>query len=65
MSPSGGDVDTPECIDRVGDDLLPHPPEGRVPQPLLVAAAVSHRGRAASPVVRYISSHGSHWSRAS
>ena len=46
-----GDVDVPQSCERVCDDLILYPPDCGVPHPLVVAAAVSHRGRAASPVV--------------
>ena len=48
---SGGDVDVPQCREGVVDDLLLDPPEGGVPHLLFIFPAVSHRGRAASPVV--------------
>lgn len=46
-----GDVDVPQSCERVCDDLILYPPDCGVPHPLVVAAAVSNRGRAASPVV--------------
>ena len=52
MSPLGVDVDVPQRSERVVDDLILDPPEGRVPLLLTIFAAIfPHRGWAASPVV--------------
>ena len=50
-SPPGGDVETPQCSESVGDDLILDPPDCRVPHLLRKFAAIFYRGWTASPVV--------------
>ena len=63
MSLLGGDVDTPECSERVGDDLILEPPDCCVPHLLTIFTAILHRGRAASPVVVELSQRSVHMVR--